>query len=150
MNKKFFISAFICILIGFVSAIFLYKTYKNEELVALSNKDKKAYFIQIGAYKNYDNVGEFTKTLPSYVVKEENGLYLIFVGITLNKDNADKLTNYYSDNGYKTIIKNRQIKNASFLNTLEKYDILLKETNDYEMISSINKTVLKKYKEVSS
>lgn len=148
VNKKVFISILICLSIGVVGANFLYKNYKKEELVAVNNKEYKVYFVQIGAYKNYDNVGKITKVLPSYVVKEEDGFYKIFVGITMSKDNLDKLVNYYSDKGYKTIIKVRIIKNGSFLNILRKYDCILKETSDYEMISSINKSILKKYKEM--
>lgn len=146
MNKKVLLSIFICLLIGLVSAYFLYRSYKNEAMIAAGNLEKKVYFLQVGAYRNYNNVDLFSKILPNYLVIEENDLYVIYVGITRSKKNLDKLISLYNNKGFNTFIKSKSIKNNKFLNILEKYDSLLLETNDYEMIININKQVLKDYK----
>lgn len=147
MNKKVFFSIFLCLLIGTVSAYFLYKSYKNEEVIASSFKEKNLYFIQVGAFSEYKNVDTLSKSLPSYLVSEEGGLYIIYVGISMNKKNINKLNELYNEKGFSTFIKTKKVKNEEFIKTLEKYDTLLLESNDYDMIININKQVLKKYKE---
>ena len=142
MNKKVFFSIFLCLLIGTFSAYFLYKSYKNEEVIASSFKEKNLYFIQVGAFSEYQNVDTLSKSLPSYLVSEEGGLYIIYVGISINK-----LNELYNEKGFSTFIKTKKVKNEEFIKTLEKYDTLLLESNDYDMIININKQVLKKYKE---
>ena len=147
MNKKVFFSIFLCLLIGTFSAYFLYKSYKNEEVIASSFKEKNLYFIQVGAFSEYKNVDTLSKSLPSYLVSEEGGLYIIYVGISMNKENINKLNELYNKKGFSTFTKVKTIKNTKFLNMLEKYDALLSESEDYDMIININKQVLKKYKE---
>lgn len=147
MSKKVFISIFLCLAIGSLSAFFLYKSYKNEEIIASTFKEKNIYFLQIGAFREYKNVDIFSKTLPNYLVSEEDDLYIIYVGITMDKANLDKLINLYNKKGFSTFTKVKTIKNTKFLNMLEKYDALLSESEDYDMIININKQVLKDYKE---
>lgn len=147
MSKKVFISIFLCLAIGSLSAFFLYKSYKNEEIIASTFKEKNIYFLQIGAFREYKNVDIFSKTLPNYLVSEEDDLYIIYVGITMDKANLDKLLNLYNKKGFSTFTKVKTIKNTKFLNMLEKYDALLSESEDYDMIININKQVLKDYKE---
>lgn len=147
MSKKVFISIFLCLAIGSLSAFFLYKSYKNEEVIASTFKEKNIYFLQIGAFREYKNVDIFSKTLPNYLVSEEDDLYIIYVGITMDKANLDKLINLYNKKGFSTFTKVKTIKNTKFLNMLEKYDALLSESEDYDMIININKQVLKDYKE---
>src|SRR5699024_3938124 len=129
--------------IGSLSAFFLYKSYKNEEIIASTFKEKNIYFLQIGAFREYKSVDIFSKTLPNYLVSEEDDLYIIYVGITMDKANLDKLINLYNKKGFSTFTKVKTIKNTKFLNMLEKYDALLSESEDYDMIININKQVLK-------
>lgn len=65
----------------------------------------------------------------------------------MNKKNINKLNELYNEKGFSTFIKTKKVKNEEFIKTLEKYDTLLLESNDYDMIININKQVLKKYKE---
>lgn len=145
MNKKTFIGILICILIGGVSAIFLYKNYKTEDIANVL--EKKVYFVQVGAFKNYDNVIEITKTLPNYLIINEKNLYIIYVGISKEEDNIKKLNKIYNEKGFNTFVKSKKISNEKFLTLIEKYDLLLQRTNEKDMILNINKEVLKLYKE---
>lgn len=130
------------ILLGIIFASFLILKYKNKDIDVLSTET--VYLLQIGAYQNYENVVKVTKTLPSYVIIEEDGKTKIIVGITKDNNNLEKLKKNY-ENIY---IREEQIDNKEFLDYLTKYDYLLNETNNYETIEQINHKILNKYSEI--
>lgn len=146
MNKKFLISVLLCFILGSSFAFIVYNSYKKNNIYAASGKEKSVYFIQIGAFSNYKNVNNITKSLSSYLVVEENNLYVVYVGITGNKNNLKKLEEFFVKKGNNIYIKEKNINNTIFIKTLIKYDSLLKETNDYDTIFIINKEVLNLYK----
>lgn len=140
MNKKLIIFSFIIV---FLFALYIYTDYKNKD-----NKNEntdKVYFIQIGAYKNSSNVTKVTKMVNYNYVEYEGGIYYIYVGITKDKEVLNKLKNYYVEKGTDIYIKEKKISNIEFLYYLDKYDSMIKETNDRELIDSIEKDILKKY-----
>ena len=130
------------ILLGIIFAGFLILKYKNKDIDVLSTET--VYLLRIGAYQNYENVVKVTKTLPSYVIIEEDGKTKIIVGITKDNNNLEKLKKNY-ENIY---IREEQIDNKEFLDYLTKYDYLLNETNNYETIEQINHKILNKYSEI--
>lgn len=139
MNKK---ALLIVMLMGIVFASFLLYKYKNKDKGIVNTET--VYLIQIGAYQNYENVVKVTKTLPNYVIIEEDGTAKIIVGITKDNNNLEKLKQNY-ENIY---IREEQIDNKEFLDYLTKYDYLLNETNNSETIKEINHKVLNKYDEI--
>lgn len=139
MNKKILL---LMILLGIIFAGFLILKYKNKDIDVLSTET--VYLLQIGAYQNHENVVKVTKTLPSYVIIEEDGKTKIIVGITKDNNNLEKLKKNY-ENIY---IREEQIDNKEFLDYLTKYDYLLNETNNYETIEQINHKILNKYSEI--
>ena len=139
MNKK---ALLIVMLMGIVFASFLLYKYKNKDKGIVNTET--VYLIQIGAYQNYENVVKVTKTLPNYVIIEEDGTAKIIVGITKDNNNLEKLKQSY-ENIY---IREEQIDNKEFLDYLTKYDYLLNETNNNETIKEINHKVLNKYDEI--
>ena len=139
MNKK---ALLIVMLMGIVFASFILYKYKNKDKGIVNTET--VYLIQIGAYQNYENVVKVTKTLPNYVIIEENETAKIIVGITKDNNNLEKLKQNY-ENIY---IREEQIDNKEFLEYLTKYDYLLNETNNYEIIEEINHKVLNKYDEI--
>lgn len=139
MNKK---ALLIVMLMGIVFASFLLYKYKNKDKGIVNTET--VYLIQIGAYQNYENVVKVTKTLPNYVIIEEDGTAKIIVGITKDNNNLEKLKQNY-ENIY---IREEQIDNKEFLDCLTKYDYLLNETNNSETIKEINHKVLNKYDEI--
>ena len=139
MNKK---ALLIVMLMGIVFASFLLYKYKNKDKGIVNTET--VYLIQIGAYQNYENVVKVTKTLPNYVIIEEDETAKIIVGITKDNNNLEKLKQSY-ENIY---IREEQIHNKEFLDYLTKYDYLLNETNNSETIKEINHKVLNKYDEI--
>ncbi len=134
MNIKKVIILFILSMCFF---IYIYKSYKYKE-----PKYEEVYILQVGAYKNYDNVVKMTKKLDNYLIYEENNLYKIFLGVTLNDNNFKKLESYYNNeyNVFKKVVK---ISNSEYISNLKKYDTLITKTNDKELLNSIVKKELR-------
>lgn len=143
MNKKIIL---VTLIISFIFAIFIYLNYKKKEKVEIKNET--LYLIQVGAFSKYDNVVKMSKTLPHYLVLEEEGLYHIYVAITKNKENLEKLKQYYINNGNNIYIREVKTSNIEFLEYIKNYDYFLKETEEKEVILSVNKTMLNKYEEL--
>ena len=89
-----------------------------------------------------------TTSFENYVYIVENGLYYVFIGITGDKNNADKIKGYYKELGYDTYVKEGNISNTKFIRELENYDVLLSQTNEKELIKNVIKQVLKRYGEL--
>ena len=116
--------------------LLIYKKYKNKKV-----EYKEIYILQVGAYKSYDNVINKTKYLDNYIIYKENDLYKIFLGVSLNNNTYNKLENFYNeDSTFKKVIK---ISNEEYINNLKKYDTLINETNDKELLNTIIKKELR-------
>ena len=86
-----------------------------------------------------------TISLANYIYRKIDDMYYVYVGITKNSDNANKIVSYYKTLGHETIIKKYEISNKSFLQVLENYDKVLLQTNDSTTISSLINQVLIEY-----
>ena len=138
MKKKILV----VVIIGFIFASIIFLKYKKES-EAVSNTET-VYLLQIGAYKNNENVVKVTKTLPNYVILEEGSTTKIIIAITKDDNNIEKLSQ-----NYETVyIKELQMENKEFLDYLTKYDNLLNYTNNSDTIEEINNKVLNKYNEI--
>ena len=82
------------------------------------------------------------------VFNEKKTVYLIQQGVYSSidsmKNNTSKLTDYIYD--FDTFVKTTTINDQDLISYIEKYDLILKQTNDTETIGEIVKNVLKKYK----
>lgn len=133
MNYKKII---IPIILSLCFFLLIYKNYKNKKV-----EYKDIYILQVGAYKSYDNVINKTKYLDNYIIYKENDLYKIFLGVSLNNNTYNKLENFYNeDSTFKKVIK---ISNEEYINNLKKYDTLINETNDKELLNTIIKKELR-------
>lgn len=133
MNKKYLLFIFL-LLFSFSYIIYnLYSKEKNETTL---------YVLQVGAYQNYDNVSKNTKLYDNYLVYEEDGLYKIFIGMSLDNDIYDKIKNTYADqiNTLKRIYK---ISDSNIIDTLKTYDEVIKNTSDTSSMNLVIKEELK-------
>ncbi len=144
MNKKIII---LTIFISLVFALFLYLNYSRKSN-SNETKSNTLYFLQVAAFKKYDNVIKMSKLLPSYIVIKEDDLYHIYVAITKDEKNIEKLKEFYIKNGNDIFVKEKKEDNNDLIEYIVKYDFLLEETNDKDTIINISKNVLKKYEEV--
>jgi len=134
MNKKIILGV---VIISLIFSIFIFKKYKASE-----NSYKTLYVIQVGAYKDYENVIKNTRNFDNYLVYEENNLYKIFIGLTFDKNIYDKLINIYvKDNS--SFQKEIKVTNDEFIKNINTYDTLIKNTNDKERLNLIIKEEMK-------
>lgn len=146
--KKYMFTFLAALTIGFFLSSFFIKQYDQYNEIKISNNGEELYFIQYGVFSSIESMEENTISLQNYVYNEENNQYYVYVGITKENENANKIIKYYKELGYDTIIKKFSITSKQFLELLVNYDSILKQTEDETAISSIINQVLIKYEEV--
>jgi len=149
--KKILILLGCPILLGVVFALYVYKEYNSKvELPIKTNELTTVYLLQIGAYKNEDNVIKISKNLPNYLVEKIGEIYHVYVGIVKNKENIDKIKEFYKVFGNNIYVRDIQITDLELLEMITEYEKILIQTNKKEVVYTINKELLNKYKEVIS
>lgn len=146
MKKKIIFPVLISIILGITSAKILYDHYENKK--ETNNNTYNSYLLQVGAYTDKHSLRQATKNLSDYIVKEENGKYYVYVGMTTSKDNADKIKKAYENKNIDLYIKEDNINNVEFISSLEQYDVLLNGVSKDKDILSINEVILSTYEEM--
>lgn len=146
--KKYMVTFLSALIIGFFLASFFIKQYKSNTGIKVSLNTKELYFVQYGIFSSKESMEENTISLQNYVYNITDDLYYVYVGITADKNNAEKIVEYYKKLNYETIIKTFNIQNKEFLKLLDNYDKVLNNTDDDTVIASILNQILMKYEEV--
>ncbi len=141
--KKYLFTIIISLLVGFFLSNFMIKEY-DSDIMSVFKKDTTLYMIQTGVYSNIDSMKENTSNIDEYIYSIKDNLYYVYIGLTLDLENASKIQSCYK--GVDSIIKKSIISDEDLINYIEKYDLVLKETNDTQTIKEITKQVIKKYK----
>jgi len=142
--KKAIIPIFLSIICGGICGRMVYKIYLGDSEMSLSGN--VIYLVQNGAYSSYDNM-KINTVGYNYVYFEEDNLYKTVIGVTKNKNNIEKIKNFYSGD---VVINEYYIDNIELNNKLNEYDdILLKETNE-DNIKNIIVEMLNLYKDDKS
>lgn len=144
MKKNFWIPLIVAIALGFVSAQIVYSTYRDN----LSSSNYNAYLLQIASFENFDSINSDMKDNADYLIINENNVYNVYVGITTNLDNANKIKNIYEKKDMEIYIKPTIINNIEFVSNLEQYDLLISEVDNEENLISISDVVLSSYEEI--
>lgn len=146
--KKYLLTILIALIVGFFLGNFLLKQYNDYNSLTVSTETTELYFFQYGVYSNLENMEENTINLENYIYKIENDKYYVYIGLTGNKNNIDKLNKYFKSLGYDVIVKSYYISNQEFINLLNNFDEVIKNTEDSTVLSSIICQTLQKYEEV--
>lgn len=146
--KKYLLTILFALIVGFFLGNFLLKQYNDYETITVSVENKELYFFQYGVYSSLENMEENTINLENYIYKIEDKKYYVYIGLTGNKNNIDKLNKYFKSLGYDTIVKSYSISNEEFINLLNNFDEVIKDTEDNTVLSSIICQTLQKYEDV--
>ncbi len=146
--KNFLIPIILAVLIGFFMAKLVFSQYETSELQTVFNESETVSMIQVGVYSSKESMEENTKDFAYYIYNLDQDMYYVYVGMTKNSSNLDKLKSYYQNLGYDIYIKEIKVDNEEFLSILDQYDNLLSKTEDQETIKTICSKVLQKYEEL--
>ena len=146
MKKTFpIISA---IIIGISLAKFMFNQYDYDAKISTVFKNgEELIFVMNGIYSSKDEMEASCSSLKSYIYSLENDKYYVYLGITKNLENFDKLKGYFNRKGYDVSERTLNINNDSYIELLDQYDILLSKTNDDDVIEAIASQSITKYKE---
>ena len=146
--KKYLFPLVLCTVLGIFMGTFLIKQYSTNTLNTFSEKNI-VYFLKLGVYDTKELMDNNTKDFNYYIYREVDSKFHVYVAITKNKDNLEKLKGYFKNKGYIINEEEFDIKNESFITVLNQYDELLKNTDDEKTISAICNQILSKYEEES-
>ena len=145
--KKYLLTIIVSLLVGFLLSFYMLKEYESVNIIPVFNVKETAYLVQQGVYSSMESMQENTSHLSDYIYSVIDNMYYVYIGISLESDNVNKIQEYYKSKDTKTIIKTTTISDNDLINSLRQYDMVLKETNEEETIKEIIKQTLSKYKE---
>lgn len=139
MNKRIF---FVLILVSLVFSLVVFKIYKSKK-----ESDCTYYLVQVGAFKSYDNLSTLSKKYENYIVREEDGLFKLFIGVTKSKEVYDKIIRMYSltSSNYKKVVR---LNNKDFDRYITKLDEVIKNTSSQNETDTLVKEGLKELNKV--
>lgn len=148
MNLKSIIPAILCILVGFFMSNFMFNQYEKETTSKVSNEKNTVYFLQIGVYSSLESMKENLSNVETYIYEEIDNLFYAYVGIIKDTSNLEKVEEYFKDLEYVIYKKEKKVSSESFVEVLNQYDLMLKETTDTKTIGIIMNQVISKYEEL--
>ena len=146
--KQYILTFVVALIIGFFLCNFFIKQYNDYNGIKVVNSGYELYFIEYGIYDSVSDMEKNTINLENYIYNEIDNKYYVYIGITLDKDNANKIVDHFKTLGYDTIIKKFSITSKEFIEIIKNYDALIKNITDVTAFSSLISQVLTKYEEV--
>ena len=142
MKRKFILPIIFALIFGFLCANYVLALYSED-----SSLNNTIYFLQAGAYKNKESSNNDLKDIDNKILIKEEDKYYLYVGITTDIKEAERIKKLYQKNNIDLYIKEKIVENDSFYLELEQYDILLKNAKSYEEVNAVFKSVLATYEE---
>ncbi len=146
--KKSLITIIISIACGFFLAMTYIEQYDSPlDIVSVfGEQSKTVYLIQQGVYSSFESMENNTSSVSDYVYSVIDGMYYVYIGMTLSENNATKLKEHFDLKGMSTYVKENAISDDEFISNLEHYDLIISETSDEATIDEVMKSVLSEYK----
>ena len=144
--KKTIMWLVLCIAAGISMGVFIFTKYDKDKTTLVSADlimTNKIYVFQYAVYSNIENL---KKLNINYTYEKNNNKYYVYVAMTTNKDNIDKLKKYFEEKDYDIYVKEIDVNN-DFYEILKQYDLLLNEATESESIKTILDTTLTKFEE---
>ena len=123
--------------------------YQNpNDIIPVMGQAFKIKFLELGTYDTEEEMKEDTVKFPYYIYMLKDNKYSVYIAITKNEENLNRIKGYYEEKGYITNVREFKVDNEAFLVILEEYDNLLKESEDDTIIDAVCSQVLIKYEEL--
>ncbi len=145
MKKTMFL-AVIFVILGAVCGNYLYK--KAPDSVSVFRESSKFYFLQEGIYSSKDIMMENVGDLSNKLVVLKDNQYYVYVGITLDKNNVDKIKKIYENMGYQIYVQEIELDSGEFISNVSQFDLLVAEADSTDDILSVEEVVLANYEQI--
>ena len=142
--KKVIIRCLIFLIGGIVVGNHLYQKV-NPNLLNVFKEQDKYYCLQQGVYSSKDSMQKETRDISPKLVIEKDNKYYVYLAITGNKDNAEKLKMYLEEDGISSYLKEIKVESKDFINNVREFDILIENTNRKNEVYTIEEVVLSNY-----
>ena len=144
MKNKIIIPSILSLLIGSYLGFIIFRQYKTTSKTVFS-ETTIIYFLQQGVYSTKESMEDNTKLLSEYIYTLEDNQYRVFVGITSDKSNSEKLKELFNNKGIDIYIKERNIEDMAFVEKLKQYDEIIRTSTDESAILKLENQILNEY-----
>lgn len=141
-GKTFFLMI-ACISLGVWMSKFMFKQYDTKAV----SKFNTIYLLEIGNYNSNKEMEKALTNVDTYLMEKENDKYFAYIAVTGLEKNYDKLKDYYVKKGFKVEKREKILKSDKFIDTLNKYDLLLEKATEDTTIDKLEKELIQKYKD---
>ncbi len=147
--KKYIPSIVLALISGLFMVKIIFNQYDNKQNIkTIFNAETTIYLVRVGIFSSIESMETNCMDLNYYIYNIQDGQYYVYVGITENMENYNKIAGYFKTLGYDNYKTEISIKNDAFIENLRQYDLLLEETTDNKIIDAICSQVLTKYEEL--
>ena len=146
LMKKTMLLAVIFVVLGAVCGNYLYK--KAPDTVSVFQTNQTFYFLQEGIYSSKDIMQENVGDLMNKLAVLEDNKYYVYVGITMDQNNANKIKKIYENMGYQIYIKKMTLDNEEFASNVSQFDLLVQESDTDEDVLTVEEVVLANYEQI--
>lgn len=144
MKFKIIIPILLSIIIGTYLGYMIFNQYSNNS-ESIFSESIPIYFLQQGVYSSKTSMEDNTKLLSEYIYSLEDNKYRVFVGISSDKKNSEKVKSIFNKKGIDIYIKEGYISDKSFVEKLKQYDQIITSSNDEGAILELEKQILSEY-----
>lgn len=142
--KKICIVVLVAILIGFSFAIYIFNGIATT--IEETNNDNKVYAFQVGVFSIYENAQKLALTFDNAYIYQDNDKYRVFLAIYQDPEIVSYMSDYYESKNVSVYLKNIN-PNDEFIEELNKYEVLLKKSNNKTNYIDANKNILATFRE---
>lgn len=144
MKLKIIFPITLSIFIGILCGRTVFSQYRGNIQEVVVNTEP-IYLLQQGVYSSVESMEENTMSLSDYLYVKQDDKYYVYLGITGNKELADKLKNNYSN--VDIYVKENNISNQGLILKIRENDKTIQEESDKKNLLSLSKKSLEIYEE---
>lgn len=137
------------LIVGVTMGLYLLGGYEKKSNLKLASLfSEEVLFFKYKTYENEEAMKQDLQSMERYIYMEEEGKPTVYLAITGEKENSQKIKEFFEKKGYSIKEEEMTMEQEDFLNILKQYDAVLKNTDDEAVIDAIIKQVIEKYQEV--
>lgn len=139
--KKILLIVLLAVLVGSSFAIYMFMDINDSVKSVIATPNTGVYAFQAGVFSVYENAQKVANQFEDSYIYQDDDKYRVFLAIYQDQEIVDHMSKYYKENNIDVYLKKINANNE-FLDQLNKYEALLKETTDKNTYISANKSIL--------